>query len=106
MENEATRYTAQEQAEFRQQFAARRTRQIIVSIPLVALIVAFAAFTDDKSGGTLLGLPLAVGGPVFLVLIVAAIVFSLRNWRCPACNRYLGKAINPRFCQKCGVALQ
>jgi hypothetical protein len=34
------------------------------------------------------------------------LIFSFRNWRCPACDKYLGKAIGPRFYAKCGVALQ
>jgi len=33
-------------------------------------------------------------------------VFSLYNWRCPACNKYLGKQRSPKYCSKCGVALQ
>ena len=99
-------YTEQQKADFRQQFRTRRKRQIILAIPLVALVVGFAVLTDEKSGGTVVGLPMSVAGPAFLVLIVGAIVFSFRNWRCPACDRYLGKSMNPRFCPKCGVALQ
>jgi rRNA maturation endonuclease Nob1 len=33
------------------------------------------------------------------------LIFSLFNWRCPSCNKYLGKAINAKFCAKCGVQL-
>jgi len=99
-------YTEEQKAAFRQQFAIRRKRQIILAVPLVALIVAFAVLTDEKSGSTVLGLPIAVVGPAFLVLVLGAIVFSVRNWRCPACDRYLGKGMSPRFCPKCGVSLQ
>jgi rubrerythrin len=45
-------------------------------------------------------------GPVIVALVVGALVFSLKNWRCPACDKYLGKGISPSFCPKCGVALQ
>jgi len=99
-------YTQQQREEFKQQFGIRRRRQMILAIPLVALVVVFAVLTDEKAGGTVLGLPMSLAGPAFLVLILGALVFSFRNWRCPACDRYLGKGINPRFCQKCGVALQ
>jgi hypothetical protein len=99
-------HTEQEKAAFKEQFGQRRKRQIILAIPLVALIVAVSVLADEKAGGPMLGLPIAVVGPVFAVLVVGAIVFSLRNWRCPACDRYLGKGINPRFCPKCGAALQ
>jgi predicted RNA-binding Zn-ribbon protein involved in translation (DUF1610 family) len=34
------------------------------------------------------------------------LVFSLRNWRCPACNKYLGKGTLPHYCPNCGVELR
>jgi hypothetical protein len=48
-------------------------------------------------------------GPIILafigILSVSVLVFSFLNWRCPSCNKYLGKAINPKFCSKCGTQL-
>jgi hypothetical protein len=99
-------YTEEQKAAFKQQFAASRKRQIILAVPLVVLFVGFAVLNDERNGGNLLGMPVAVIVPGFLVLVGGAVVFSLKNWRCPACNRYLGKGISPRFCPKCGVALQ
>ena len=32
--------------------------------------------------------------------------FSFRNWRCPACNGYLGRSMSMNFCPKCGVELR
>jgi hypothetical protein len=98
-------HTEQQEAEFRQQFSIRRKRQIILAIPLVALMVGFAVLTDEGSG-TIAGLPPSVAGPGLIVLVAGAVVFSLKNWRCPACDRYLGKGMSPRFCPKCGVALR
>lgn len=98
-------HTEQQKAEFRRQFGIRRKRQILLAAPLVALIVGFVALTDERSG-SVMGLPLSVAGPAFLVLMVAAVVFSFKNWRCPACDRYLGKGMNPHFCPKCGAGLQ
>jgi len=40
------------------------------------------------------------------VLVAAAVIFSFANWRCPACNGYLGRGINPKFCSKCGTELR
>jgi hypothetical protein len=99
-------YTEGQKASFKQEFAARRKRQIILAVPLVAIFIGFALLADDRNGGVVLGMPAAVVAPAFLVLVVGAIVFSFRNWRCPACDKYLGKGINPRFCPNCGVALQ
>ncbi|TMQ49613.1 MAG: hypothetical protein E6K73_09610 [Candidatus Eisenbacteria bacterium] len=52
------------------------------------------------------GLSPVVFGPAFLVLVAAAVIFSFANWRCPACNGYLGRGINPKFCSKCGTELR
>jgi hypothetical protein len=99
-------YTEGQKASFKQAFAARRKRQLILAVPLVAIFIGFAVLADQRNGGAVLGMPAAVVAPGFLVLVGAAIVFSFRNWRCPACDKYLGKGISPRFCPKCGVALQ
>ena len=99
-------YTEEQKASFKQVFAARRRRQIILAVPLVAIILGFALLADDRKGGMVLGIPVAVAGPPLLVLVGAAVVFSFWNWRCPACEKYLGKGLGPRFCPKCGVALQ
>ena len=99
-------YTEEQKATFKQQFAERRKRQIILAIPLVALVVGFAVFTDERNQVALPGVPASAVAPVFLVVVVGALIFSLRNWRCPACDKYLGKGVSPRFCPKCGVALQ
>ena len=99
-------YTEGQKASFRQEFAARRKRQLILAVPLVAVFVGYAVLADQRNGGGVLGMPVAVIAPALLLLMGGAIVFSLRNWRCPACDKYLSRGMSPRFCRKCGVALQ
>ncbi len=42
-----------------------------------------------------------------LVGVVVALGFSFWNWRCPACNTYLGRRFfNVRHCFSCGAQLQ
>lgn len=41
-----------------------------------------------------------------IILIAVFIWFSVINWRCPSCNKYLGSGINRRICKKCGIRLQ
>jgi hypothetical protein len=41
-----------------------------------------------------------------IILIGVFIGFSVINWRCPSCNKYLGSDINKRICKKCGIRLQ
>jgi len=85
------------------EFARRRKRQIMVTIP--AFVVGFVAFTlasGDQPPSTGYFLPMGVA----VVAFVSLVVFSLVNWRCPACKGYLRKATNPKFCPNCGVALR
>jgi hypothetical protein len=96
-------YTDHQKQEFRDDFAARRKRQLLATIPILLVVVALAM--ADQNSGQLLGFGVAIWGPVALVCILGFTVFTLKNWRCPACDRYLGKGIFPRFCAKCGVQL-
>jgi hypothetical protein len=97
-------YTEQQKQEFKDAFAERRKRQWMVTIPFAALLFAFA-FAQDRGSGTVFGFPGEVAGPVLIALVLGVLFFSFRNWRCPACNKYLGRAYNPRHCQNCGIAL-
>ena len=96
-------YTQEQQEEFKRQFSTRRRRQIFLAVPIVVLAVCVRIFSEQIQKT---GIPDAVWITVFLVLVLGAILFSFRNWRCPACDRYLGRSIGPSFCPKCGVALQ
>lgn len=87
------------------EFKRRRVRQLIATIPMV--LAVFLAISLEHAGPAgLYGIPVPVIGGLAGVLLVAGIVFTLVNWRCPACRGYLGKGMNPRFCQKCGAQLQ
>ena len=97
--------TDEERAEIKRQFAARRRRQFALLVPTVLLIVfglAMRAGVDFHR----YGIDRAWAGPVFFGLVVAALVFSFVNWRCPACNAYLGRSLGPHFCPSCGAELR
>ena len=98
-------YTEDQKEQFKQDFAAKRRRQIVAIFPLLAFAL-FTAFTDKDHGVSVLGIP-----PVALMFTVAAVAlasvaFSFWNWRCPACGKYLGRGLSPRFCSRCGVELR
>ena len=97
-------YAEQQLQEFRSEFAKRRKRQLLMLIPLIAVFLLFGT-VDEATGATPIG-PAAIILPLAFVIILGILVFSFTNWRCPACNKYLGKGISPRFCSKCGVPLQ
>jgi len=99
-------YTDDQKAAFRVEFALRRKRQLFVSIPLIVVMLGLMTVLDEKRKAPVLGLSPSVVVAVFAVLMGGALVFSLLNWRCPACGRYLGKHISPSFCHRCGVPLR
>ena len=97
-------YTDQQRAAFKDAYAKRFRNQLIM-IAILFAVMAPLAFSED--GATYFGLSVAVLGPITLVAIfVGWVIFSDRNWRCPACNMSLGRAFNPKQCRKCGIALR
>jgi hypothetical protein len=90
--------------EFKESFAQRRKKQLLMAALLIPLILV-AVLAEDRGADTILGYSVEVFGPIFFAVVVAALLFSLRNWRCPACSKYLGRSMNPKFCQNCGVEL-
>ena len=97
-------YADRQKASIKTEFAARRRNQILVSVPLIATIILLVV-SGESPDQMILGMPVTVWGPAFAVLILGGIGFSLYNWRCPACHKYLGKSISPKFCAKCGTEL-
>lgn len=86
------------------EFKRRRTKQIIAVIPFIAAMIPL--FLLDEAGPAgLFGISSIVIGSTCIAILIAGLIFSVINWRCPACNSYLGKTISPRFCQKCGAQL-
>lgn len=92
-------------AAVRKDFASRRRRQFLFSAPLMGAVGAIALLAERKSA-FILDYPSGMWATAVFALVAGALGFSLRNWRCPACGGYLGKAISPKFCSKCGVPLQ
>lgn len=40
------------------------------------------------------------------IVIGVFVGFTAVNWRCPACDKYLGSDINRKGCNKCGARLR
>lgn len=85
-------------------FQVRQNRQYL-ALAVTLLLLVFLVFLHKRSDifgeisrQIIFGAQLAV--------IVSFIVFSALNWRCPACNRYLGTDIYRHVCKKCGTRLQ
>lgn len=88
-----------------EEFRRRRKRQLSVSLPFLLIFIASLWLRDHPEQT-----PLGMTGNSFVVVFLAAIagilIFSFKNWRCPACDGYLGKGFNPSFCPKCGAQLR
>lgn len=97
--------TEEQKQEIKNTFKTRRNRQLMVSAPMIVIIVGAAFFQGTRQTGAL-GFSEDAAGIIFVAIVLAVLAFSFGNWRCPSCNKYLGKTVNPKFCAKCGVPLQ
>lgn len=97
-------YTDQQRAAFKDAYAKRLRKQLLMMVLLFAVVAPLPFIEDDA---TFFGLPGVVFGPIaFAAIVIGWVIFNGRNWRCPACNEYLGRAFNPRHCRSCGIELR
>ena len=85
-------YTEEQIARFKPRFKRRRNLQFTA---VNVLVLTIAMFKNAQAGVL-----------AFLLATLGVFVFSLYNWRCPACRQYLGWVRNLKICTKCGAALQ
>jgi hypothetical protein len=71
---------------------------------LFLLALASLAIADER--GSFFGIRENVLGPITVVVLVGGTVYSVFNWRCPACGMGLGKGFNPKHCRRCGIELR
>ncbi|MCK4352056.1 hypothetical protein KAW65_01465 [candidate division WOR-3 bacterium] len=71
-----------------QEFRKKRKRQIILA-PIALFAVILVLLVNPIS--------IIIGS----IIILIAFIYSLKNWRCPVCNRYLGRGVNLKKCPKC-----
>lgn len=96
--------TQQEQEEVCSKFKKRKKLQYMLVIPFAIWILPLII---TRRWGTIpFWLSEDIVMPISVVILIVGLILSWINWRCPYCNKYLGKQINPAFCQKCGVKLR
>ncbi len=74
-----------------EEFRARQRRQKILAFGL------FVVMTPVLVAIKLRRLSISWVIPI-VVLILGAMVYSLKNWRCPACQKVLGRSWNYQIC--------
>lgn len=92
-------------AEVHREFARRRTRQLIALVP-VLIAIALLFWFDRHRGASIAGINPDAMPIVPFAFVAGVVLFSLFNWRCPACSGHLGRGWNPRYCPKCGASLR
>ena len=97
-------YTEIQKQEFAREFARRRKIQLILMAPMAVLAFSFVFLADQTKDGQTAETA-AIFMPMAIAAIIGVVLYSLKNWRCPACNSYLGRSISPRFCPSCGAPL-
>lgn len=84
-----------------QDFRLRKGRQLL-AIAAALLLIVFLALAHKQSD--LFGHISKNTIFAMQVMVIAAFIgFTSANWRCPSCNKYLGKDINKHGCRKCGT---
>ncbi len=82
----------------------RRNRQLRLLIPVFVLATVAAIC---QSVGIIPGPIVDVEYVYWAValLVLGGLVYTLANWRCPACKKSLWYHLNPGFCPRCGQTL-
>ena len=86
-------------------FGKRRKRQYLSMLPLILVILFLFCIGKTEDGWEVYAEYKKAVHQGVVVWIMGYAVFSLINWRCPSCHCYLGRAINPQYCLRCGTAL-
>jgi hypothetical protein len=94
--------TYTQSADIIEQFRKRRRRQWLLAglLIVVALVFLWADASARKQAHQVTD-PVLVG--LMIAVAIGVIILSYLNWRCPACDRYLGKTHFPHYCPKCGA---
>jgi rRNA maturation endonuclease Nob1 len=91
--------------QIKEEFAKRKKRQYILSAPIILFLVA-AMLVSKHSEIKMFGLSNGIIVGLAFALVLVFVIYTIRNWRCPACEKYLGRSISIDFCPKCGVKLK
>ncbi len=97
------RYTEKQRARFKSRFRQKRQYEVALLVPLGGAVVMLAIGERHAEALSLQPLMMALGTAG---LVLAAAGFHWLNWRCPACEKFLGRDLNPSHCPGCEVALR
>ena len=98
-------YTEQQLREFRDKFSKRKKTLLLVVIPVALFFsgLVWAGSENKIPPGILIQFEMYLK-PIGACIVAAIGLFSWKIWRCPACEKYLGKGMKS-YCPHCGVQL-
>lgn len=83
-------------------FKKIKKRQMAVAFMILPLL-ALKIFRYRLSSLTFLDSD--IFGIFLVAFVISALIFSFVNWKCPKCDKYLGRNISIRHCPHCGEQL-
>jgi uncharacterized membrane protein YkvI len=89
-----------EEKHIQKEFARKKMIQYIAYGLAMVVIVLVAVGKSGQAVSSSLYAWVLVG------IAIAAILFSLYNWRCPSCKKYLGRRMGIKVCPECKAKLQ
>ncbi len=78
----------------------RRSRQFMVAIPAIVALFILMLLQDEKTI-LIMGIPRMAWRVAFVALAAGLIGFTLWNYRCPACDRFLSRRFLRSGCDLC-----
>ena len=84
-----------------EEYSRRLKSQVRIACVLVPVIIAFSFMKSGQMDGFQIA-----AAWMMIFVVVGCVWLSYRNFRCPACNCYLGRNFWHSFCARRGVQLK
>ncbi len=91
-----------------EKFKKIKRNQIVVILEIIIfdIIMLIAIFTEVSSPIESMSIAtIIIVAIIACVVTIGVVIFTIINWRCPNCNKYLGRSIASKFCKNCGANL-
>ena len=86
-------------------YKRRKKRQNIFNAVIIPIYVILILITTCPKLN-FMNLPNDIIAFIFIGLFIVTAPIYISNWRCPNCDKHLGKGSNPTFCIECGAKLR
>ena len=91
-----------------EKFKKIKRNQIVAILGTIVfdIIMLIAIFTEVSSPIESMSIAtIIIVAIIACIVTIGVVIFTIINWRCPNCNKYLGRSIGSKFCKNCGEKL-